>query len=1235
MANQTAQGVSTNNILTPGYPLVGGDTPGTNLTIRSTNNPNKGTVLIDEYTASYGSNSGALQTLGGIGAQHNVSVGGALYNLPYGYSVTNVISPQGGGGYYPGFSQIVPILNTSVSSQTATITFPTQTLQNTFSATTSILTSVQYGTLTANNTTGAFTIGTAQSAGFFIVGQIITITGTPNTAVITGYSPGSSYVISVTNGTSTFTLQNPGYTPITTVATAVTGLTLTVNGYNQLSVVNNSGLFFLTTTNLPQNTFSVGQIVTITGSISASTIVNGGVLKASLAPSAVLSDGSTNLFSINATSVITLATPASIPLFIGQQVKITGSFSSGSITGYSTGNVYFVIATNSTNQFTISSTVGGAAVGSTASTGNVTGVTINYGNVFTLATAYGTNLLTVGQAITLTNALSTGVLNASSTTTSAYGSGPTTFFIAATNGTTQFSLAASAGGIILASNASTGQFTSAAPNITLNHINGYTTGNNYVIASTSSGSYANASPLTSPGILLTLLNTSGGSLVTTSAPGANLTADTSGTTYGVLVAGNGGAFTLGVSQSAGTFQVGMTITISGTQGTTQSGSIVNYTDGNIYTIVATNGTSTFTLYQNNLPITTTLGVLSGVFNTFTGAGTTTVTVQTFNSASIIASGTPMIIGNNGSAISGSMTIGGVTIALNQTYYIAQTGVASIQLYSSAAAAIAGTGALTVSSGTTTNAVFYIGANTILKLNTQYGIVTGLTLATTYVPFQLSQQVTVAGNTGGYNGTYNVASVSTSTITVFPSLGSGSTSTGVVTTAQYAGTNTPNIVVTVPVLTGGATASALPQMIGLNLQTTAASGSGSVATLTFATQTYPPFYVGQVITVSNIVPLGYQGTYVVTSCSVTQVTYANTTSGSQTVVGVISSQGVQQVAINNPGTGYLSPPLINFQDPSPIVAQLYTASLIVATGQYVKAIQSTTGTGGSAALIFFYYVYSGGTMNATQPTLTTGFIVSGTSILLFVGTNAQAYGVLGYTSILAQGSLVQMGCISNGVIVAVGSNYTSAPIVTFSQPDMPGGRLPYATVTVSGGAINGFYVEDPGSGYLNVPKITLTNVGTNQAGSGGIIAAVLANPGEKAIVSNMPTSFNNNYYIDFGQTGNNVVFITNGTTTANIYFDFTTATSGANGAGATPYEHAFPLGRRVVVWFKNIGGAACTVTFQNLAAANSNTGANTATVTNGRTGKFEFNVLTTSNLQSNLASAPGGHANDVFATIVST
>ncbi len=72
-----------------------------------------------------------------------------------------------------------------------------------------------------------------------------------------------------------------------------------------------------------------------------------------------------------------------------------------------------------------------------------------------------------------------------------------------------------------------------------------------------------------------------------------------------------------------------------------------------------------------------------------------------------------------------------------------------------------------------------------------------------------------------------------------------------------------------------------------LATTAASGTGVTATLTFAAQTVAPYPVGSTITVSNVTPIGYNGTFVVTSCTTIAVSYANVTTGAQTVAGTVS------------------------------------------------------------------------------------------------------------------------------------------------------------------------------------------------------------------------------------------------------------------------------------------------------------------------------------------------------------
>lgn len=87
---------------------------------------------------------------------------------------------------------------------------------------------------------------------------------------------------------------------------------------------------------------------------------------------------------------------------------------------------------------------------------------------------------------------------------------------------------------------------------------------------------------------------------------------------------------------------------------------------------------------------------------------------------------------------------------------------------------------------------------------------------------------------------------------------------------------------------------LPITIGRTITTTAATGNGTTATLTYAsTTTFPS--VGQTITVRGISPSGYNGTYTVTASTATTVSYLNATTAAQTVAGVVEfSVNVQLV-----------------------------------------------------------------------------------------------------------------------------------------------------------------------------------------------------------------------------------------------------------------------------------------------------------------------------------------------------
>jgi alpha-tubulin suppressor-like RCC1 family protein len=71
--------------------------------------------------------------------------------------------------------------------------------------------------------------------------------------------------------------------------------------------------------------------------------------------------------------------------------------------------------------------------------------------------------------------------------------------------------------------------------------------------------------------------------------------------------------------------------------------------------------------------------------------------------------------------------------------------------------------------------------------------------------------------------------------------------------------------------------------------TGASGTGSLVTLTFAAQAAAPFAVGSTITVAGFSPAGYNGTFTVTACTTTSVSYANTTSTTPTASGTVTQK----------------------------------------------------------------------------------------------------------------------------------------------------------------------------------------------------------------------------------------------------------------------------------------------------------------------------------------------------------
>lgn len=709
---------------------------------------------------------------------------------------------------------------------------------------------------------------------------------------------------------------------------------------------------------------------------------------------------------------------------------------------------------------------------------------------------------------------------------------------------------------------------------------------------------------------------------------------------------------------------------------------------------------------------------------------------------------------------------------------------------------------------------------ISAVATSGGIATFTFAAQAVPPFIVGQFVTVTNMVPvGYNGAYQVTACTTTTVSMINPTTGSLTGLGWISQSYGGGITQPAITIGAPALPNGSQAVATAQMNNTTLSITAVAGTGSVATMTFATQTLPPYAVGQWITVANVTPTGYNGLWVVTACTTTTVSYANATTGAVSFVagqGTITSGTVFNTTVVNPGTGYNTPPAVVFQDPVPTqflqtwasstganstvigaipqtivttaatgtgalttvsgtitataagtsvtctttagtvvgeeviitnstgaggltngtwyiasivngttftlnpnqqqaqmgvgftftsatsltvnysavpttamaagvatltftalgstVSPFYPGQMITvagvapatynntsvvvwsATNTTVSYFSSSTGSQSAAGTIYstpancpqvfikvpqsggstdeyfnYYQVTYPGVLSGTAPSHVNGCAVNGTAGLTYVGTLAQGYAATGYSGIVTQGAIHQVGAVTQLVVTTAGSGYSTIPTLTISKPDLPGGRQAVATVAsvTANGASNtiipaNIIINEPGSGYLTPPFVTINPTGA--VTSPAFISAVISSPGEKAIVSQFPTAATNTYFLDFGLAGNNVCLLTTGAAST-IYLD-----NLVNG-GAAPYTHGFPIGRRIILFVKNTGGSSINITIQNLQGANSSNGTNVFAVTNGRTGRIEFNVLTTSNLQNAGTSGAGGTVNDVYATYI--
>ena len=437
-----------------------------------------------------------------------------------------------------------------------------------------------------------------------------------------------------------------------------------------------------------------------------------------------------------------------------------------------------------------------------------------------------------------------------------------------------------------------------------------------------------------------------------------------GALYNVAITGTAGQFSCTNLYGNTIFAVNDIVYVTGTL--TGTGTITGYTNPKAYYIIATNGTTTFTLSASlgGGAITTTAGTTTGL--TFSdpqypapykvgakvlvtggtaGAyhGVQTVTASTPYSVSYSSSATGVTtattvvlyesIGVKGISLSNANAMNQDTWLNFRTFGAESTntpGGQSVIQYEAARGTLSAP--LPNQNGDFLGA-FYLQSNLGNSADTSVTGTRYITTATsgtgsvatlTYTsigsaPVNIGAWVTISGVVpAAYNGTYQVISASTTQITYYSSatgsmtqpgfinaLGSSTGSTAGTTPAlnfttdsyrfppeQFAFNATENHrTINLGTFTASAATSTVLTVSAVSTTaTTAASGTGSVATLTFAANATasPPFLVGGLINVEGVTPTGYNGTYQVLSCSSTSVTFANTTTGVQTVAGTIKN-----------------------------------------------------------------------------------------------------------------------------------------------------------------------------------------------------------------------------------------------------------------------------------------------------------------------------------------------------------
>ena len=287
---------------------------------------------------------------------------------------------------------------------------------------------------------------------------------------------------------------------------------------------------------------------------------------------------------------------------------------------------------------------------------------------------------------------------------------------------------------------------------------------------------------------------------------------------------------------------------------------------------------------------------------------------------------------------------------------------------------------------------------------------------------------------------------------------------------------------------------LPINVGRTSTTTSAAGNGTTATISFASVTIFPS-VGESINIRGVTPSGYNGTYTVTASTSTSVSYANDTTGAQTVAGVVEMTGnvqlVDDLTLGSTRTLTLTSGTFNSNAKNVTVGSFSAANSNTKT---FTITNSTFTVAGGTTTTGFIFTTAGTTFNVTGSNIV--FTTSGNTVYYGGTTVAVTYpqvtmsgtGILNIgfgqttSSITTLTNTVQPCTISVSTtsqltVTNFNLNGTPGNPVTFNS-NVPGTAR---TISKSSGTVNALYLniqDSTATGGATWNALNSTNAGNN-------------------------------------------------------------------------------------------------------------------------------------------------------------